>query len=379
MSELRARAGATAKRLLQDNQKHVGQPASAFPSIPTPAESSLVTGNKFVANRGWVDMCQLRPRSVLYFSISAFRFAEVLMTTDWLGALAVTMGLGLYALGAQAAEINCVYRSGENSRDAAIYNGSPSGTCLRALIKGRIVEGDAEQFTKFVRDNHPYLDAVDLWSSGGQIVDAIQIGLLVRKEMLLTRAPNYFGTQSEAEQGNIETEQGNGIIGKLPGICEGTGCVCYSSCFIIWSAGVERTGTVVGFHRPTVTGKEFQNAPGEEAVSKYRELLSALRAYFLEMEIPFGIIEAMLGVSSAERVLRIPDDVAYDLRAAPSISEWIAASCGSLTRREWVINSSPTPSMYFEGLVREIQRKAANIAQCSWKKRLAHRQTIAAP
>ena len=113
---------------------------------------------------------------------------------------------------------------------------------------------------------------------------------------------------------------------------------------------------------------------------KYRELLSALRAYFLEMEIPAGVIEAMLGVSSSERIARIPDNLAYDLRAAPSVSEWIAASCGALTRREWVINTlSRPPSLFSEDIVREIQRKAANIAKCSWKKRVAYRQTIVTP
>jgi hypothetical protein len=95
---------------------------------------------------------------------------------------------------ALGAEIICVSTYGKVNTTSDVKN-FPSGraptptTCLEALIKGKINAGDAEKFAVFVIANHPFLDRVYLWSSGGLVDEALKIGRLVRKALLFTEAP----------------------------------------------------------------------------------------------------------------------------------------------------------------------------------------------
>jgi len=70
--------------------------------------------------------------------------------------------------------------------------------CFTVLIKGPIAIGDSAKFEQILRQNHPFLEGVQLWSSGGNVIEAIKIGYLIRKAVISTFAPfeDYLGSDN---------------------------------------------------------------------------------------------------------------------------------------------------------------------------------------
>jgi hypothetical protein len=62
--------------------------------------------------------------------------------------------------------------------------------CLTVLIKGTIVPGDGAKFVQVLRQSHPSLFHVLLWSSGGSVEEAMKLGRLIRKNLITTEAPS---------------------------------------------------------------------------------------------------------------------------------------------------------------------------------------------
>jgi hypothetical protein len=204
----------------------------------------------------------------------------------------------------------------------------------RGIIKGTIVSGDGAKFAQIVRKNHPFLDHVLLWSSGGTVEEALKIGRLIRNGLITTEAPS--------ELGDLPTGKGWFFASTLvPGCPErnrgtaprGGGCHCASACFLIWAAGVERSGTSLGLHRPTIASTAFANLPPNRASVLYRQLLLDIGKYLTEMDVPRRFIEVMMDTTSTDiRWLNCYE--AISVEEVPSIAEWIAATCGAMTKSE---------------------------------------------
>jgi hypothetical protein len=174
------------------------------------------------------------------------------------------LGVGILTSSSLAAEISCDQVWGEASTAPYLERSFPSGrrpearTCRAALIKGEIASGDSEKFVRLLESNHPFLESVHLWSSGGSVAEAIKIGRLVRKVMLTTGTPW------------VEENWGD--------YCEpGPTCHCASACALIWAAGIVRSGNKLGLHRPSIRSTEFANLPPDRASSMYRLLLKEAR------------------------------------------------------------------------------------------------------
>jgi hypothetical protein len=247
-----------------------------------------------------------------------------------------------------AAEISCVeYRTNAASMAANpnLFKLYPSGrkptaaTCRRMLLQGPIEPGDAQKFSMFLKAHHPFVSRLYLSSPGGSVADAIAIGRLTRAALIETRAPdhNFFGGDWRA--GNFDTRPGSGILyigrwGRADNrvLCRGPSCNCASACFLIWAGGWERWGSVLGIHRPTAGMNGFGNLPPDKASVAYTQIISAIRDYLSEMEIPNRYMERMTSISSdnmfwiSENVdeLKALDELEY----APSIQEWLKLKCG---------------------------------------------------
>ena len=57
----------------------------------------------------------------------------------------------------------------------------PGSSCLAGMLTGPILTGDDEQFLRFYRQHHPFLQRFHLGSPGGNVDAAISIGRLFRK------------------------------------------------------------------------------------------------------------------------------------------------------------------------------------------------------
>jgi hypothetical protein len=226
-----------------------------------------------------------------------------------------------------AAEIGCTrtWQSQVHALDYDYFDYFPSGrrpspdTCDEVLIKGEITLGDSKKFADFIQLHQPFVERVLLWSAGGSVSEALSIGRLVRKAMLETKAPHETYLPPSGN-GTLE-----GFAGHL-NICRGQTCHCASACFLIWAAGIKRSGNAIGLHRPSIHSAEFADLSPERAVGLYRLLIKNIDEYLTQMEVPRRYIEAMIDASSTG-IRWLDFDEGKSMEDVPSISEWLNAAC----------------------------------------------------
>ena len=199
-----------------------------------------------------------------------------------------------------------------------------STTCATILIKGEIAVGDGSRFASTLRQHHPSVSAVELWSSGGSIAEALKIGRLIRKAKLGTRAPL-----------GVAHRPGRGFLRIDPTLllCDDSTCHCASACFLIWAGGLTRGGNVLGVHLPTINSPEFADMPVDQAMTAYRRLLIDVIAYLTEMEVSPRYIAMMTDTASTE-IQWLNSTGELITSDVPSVEAWLRASCGALSDAE---------------------------------------------
>ena len=255
---------------------------------------------------------------------------------------AITMSMGVVLTKpAHAAEVSCAQSweaaplivQGKRANDAYISQWFPSGrhpsagACRAVLIRGNIEEGDYLKFVYILRQNHPFVGAVALVSSGGLVEEALKIGTIVRQYLLETWAPATSQVDGYGLLLHPYPPLSQGTI------CEGPACHCASACFLIYAAGASRHGGALGVHRPTIQSTSFANLQPERASTLYRGLLADIASYLSHMEVPQKYIELMSDTASTD-IKWLSVEEAQAMSEPRSISEWLAASCGAVTAQE---------------------------------------------
>jgi hypothetical protein len=319
------------------------------------------------------------------------------MTVKWHIRCFLALVLTLLSAESLSAEIICdawgpKATHVDRGRAAELY---PSGrlpnpdSCSTILLKGAILPGDGDRFAKILRQSHPFLSSVSLWSPGGSVEDAMKIGRLIRKGLIDTRAPSKINVPFIDVVRSDEKQPGWGTLtswsgGAWTSVCEGRNvsdmkdakpshnCHCASACFLIWAAGVERTGDVLGLHRPRIEATAFAKLPPDRAGVLYRQLLSDIGRYLAEMEIPRQLIEIMTSTSSKDLRWLTYEEADSIEDMPPSIAEWVASSCGAMSKYEkdtmskisaeiaWPKNVSQRDRM----LLDQLEKKRSQIVRC---------------
>lgn len=234
-----------------------------------------------------------------------------------------------------AAEISCVQTAGHIDEEAAQKNW-PGGyrtkpeTCRALYINGQIAKGDFAKLADLYRRNHPALNSIYLNSPGGDALEAMKIGDLIRQYLIYTHAPFRF-----APGGTPMMHLYNGSD-TVQWLCQGPSCKCASACALVWFAAVNRTGEV-GLHRPRLDDASFKDLPPSEAAKVYRQVLEEIARYLRRMEVPQAVADLIITTNSAEIMwvgtVEAEGDK-WNLQESPSYSEWQQANCGSVTSKE---------------------------------------------
>jgi hypothetical protein len=237
----------------------------------------------------------------------------------------------------QAAEISCanLYDGGNpyNFKWASGRMPTAYVTCINGFLNGQILKGDYDKVATFIRAHHPFVGAFSLASPGGDVDEALKIGRLFRKYLIITAAPDSL----RIADGNVTNDDVPHLSEGLRDLCRGSDCTCASACALIWMGGVVRSG-MVGLHRPRTTDPMFRGLPPADASTAYRRVLEKIAAYLNEMEVPKSIVETMVATSSGD----IRWVTAIDVDDPPSIAEWAEASCGSDPLMDLVTKGKPT-------------------------------------
>jgi len=241
-------------------------------------------------------------------------------------AMVMSVALGAASTGpVRAAEIGCdTSYDGAPVEEAMAEKLWPAGfrpsagLCRRGFIRGSIARGDYDKVREFYARHHPYLTTFFLVSSGGDLEEALKIGLLFRKYLIEARAPIKF------HDGEFYLPHAEHVT------CNDAKCMCVSACALVWFGAVTRAG-VVGLHRPRNENASFKALPPDKAFVIYKQMFDTIAHYLHEVEAPQAIVDAVAVTGSAD--IHWAD--AHDgLARAPSFAEWVDASCGRMSSRE---------------------------------------------
>ena len=187
---------------------------------------------------------------------------------------------------------------------------------------GEIEKGDAEKFKiiiEYLKDEKITVNMLLLASIGGDAIEAMQIGTIVRESFIPTQAP-------------FTLDPGFTCNGYPPGLKEDD-CDCSSACFLIWAAGVYRVGDVLGIHRPYFLEGNIEKLSTIEAQKEYVQMYERIRFYLENMDVPEHIINKMFNTESDE-ITYLDWDSAKEMESVPFFDELVGASCLRITNEE---------------------------------------------
>lgn len=187
---------------------------------------------------------------------------------------------------------------------------------------GKIEKGDTEKFkiiVEYLREEKITVNMLLLASIGGDAIEAMQIGTIVRESFIPTQAPFALDSGFTC----------NGYPSEL----KADDCDCSSACFLIWVAGVHRMGDVLGIHRPYFLGGNLEELSATEAQKEHVQMYERIRSYLENMDVPEHIINKMFNTGS-DKITYLDWDSAKSMESVPFFDEWVGANCLRLTSEE---------------------------------------------
>ena len=151
------------------------------------------------------------------------------------------------------------------------------------VITGDIDIGDYEKFLNIVLEGGIEHSTVYLASRGGNALEAMKIGRVIRNLRFEVEVPQYF-------------EEIGGYCKYKP-IAE-QNCVCGSACVLIYLAGFHRYGNYLGIHRTFLSHSTLKEMNMEEAAQVSRNISETLDTYLGDMGAPASLLEKMESIPS---------------------------------------------------------------------------------
>jgi hypothetical protein len=214
--------------------------------------------------------------------------------------------------------------------DGSFYRRVGNSRCVELLISGQIVPGDAEKLIRII-SNPNMIRILYLNSPGGDVNEAMKIGDLVRSLFMVTQAPQWLDFDQSMNilaRPNLRISYSR----REENLCRGDNCICASACVLIWAAGVERRGDVLGLHRPSFNEQAFGPISAAQAQQLYQRAVRDITSYLQRMELPALAIQTFLDTDSRQLVIPPRDRRGTEYGAwggghAASIAEWIRVYC----------------------------------------------------
>lgn len=202
------------------------------------------------------------------------------------------------------------------------------------FIVGKIEPTDGKLFHKTVIDmitnGHCLVHSVSVFSPGGDLMAAIDIGHQIRALNWSTEAP-HSGGLVDFTPASARCSIGADIVTFDTQSKKGDPrCICASACFFIWaSGGIGRNGDAVLLHRPYFNKEVFKNLSVVEAEKSYNGLAATSREYLSEMGVPEAIVARMFSISSTSAKYMTKEEI-DTMTEVPYMAELLNAKCGAL-------------------------------------------------
>jgi len=200
------------------------------------------------------------------------------------------------------------------------------------IVEGEIKPGDAKAFLEHVKAFQGSIRDVHLMSPGGSALEAMEIGRIIRALKMTAWAP--LGSPSQP------------FCAWRP--LDANNCTCTSSCFLLYVAGIERHGEVLGIHRVFVGHDKLKTLSASEALEASREIKRKVSFYFSEMGVPPMYLDRATSTPSGEIDFLSKTEIQkYFSGFIPEYAEWVTAKCGDQSRLYSEFIASMKRSKYF--------------------------------
>jgi len=233
-------------------------------------------------------------------------------------------------LAATTVALCCNFASTAHSANITIRNGTIHYDGAIGLIddkaselidlEGEISRSDVTKFAQLVRVVRSRQDknwSVRLNSPGGDVLAAMEIGEMVRKEWMWTIASRSWAGLQAADEPDM----------------------CASACVFILAAGPVRIAdeSSVGIHRPYFDEQMFAGLDRYQAQAKYDLLSQLVRTYLNKMGMPDQLyLEMMKTPSNKIKMLTEEETKSFSLEGVdPAYQEWRSAKRATLPVQKW--------------------------------------------
>lgn len=210
-------------------------------------------------------------------------------------------------------------------------------------ILGRIDFGDDERFMEVLREGvraRGYVPVVNIFSPGGSVTAAINIGRVISDLSMTTVVPFQVDEATGTHECRYRASGASGDTVLQRNFTTGAGdraCTCMSACFLIWSAGAERQGHYIGIHRTYFRPESFAADSFSEARERFSRLRLNVEDYLRSMNVPDLVIDTMYSVAS-DQIEPLAPQFVNILRADPALEEYLNARCQDEFRTERDLN-----------------------------------------
>ncbi|MDX9785367.1 MAG: hypothetical protein RBT11_01205 [Desulfobacterales bacterium] len=209
---------------------------------------------------------------------------------------------------------------GVNAAEVRVHNRS------LIILSGEIEKGDYDKVLSTAKKAGPGIDSIFLASPGGDLIEAMRIGRLVRQLKWSSEAPDFI-----MEIAAKSVMHGGGFFKELgfEGITEEHQLVCASSCFFIYAGGIYRSGDEIGIHRPYFSKEDYARMGGNEVIGKSKTVASMVEDYLKEMGVPSRFSEIMFSTQKDSIRWLNHEELKELNRYAPGLDDLIDSKCGS--------------------------------------------------
>jgi hypothetical protein len=206
---------------------------------------------------------------------------------------------------------------------------------VHITVKGPIVSGDENAFKSEVLrwlKKDFYIGGVQLYSRGGDVRTALNIGRQIRLLNATTVGPNlslkYPGSNSCTSGGALDQT----VVYYNPKTGDGDDdCMCASSCFLIWAGGVGRNAGAMGVHRPRFDQQWYSKLDPATAESYYSATTADIKKYLAEMDVPTETAALMFAYPSSGMYYLSARELALLDNTPTWYVEQNIAKCGVIT------------------------------------------------
>ena len=201
------------------------------------------------------------------------------------------------------------------------------------VLEGKIEAGDSDKVRSFLgnKANFEKINGgVFVASPGGNLVEAVKIGRLIRALRLSTDAPS--GPPTDVRRFSQPVIAPSNLVNPK------TNYQCSSACFLIYVSGVYRNlGWVgrLGIHRPIQLESEAKKLDVDQATNLAWRVRGLVKKFLEEMNVPDKYVDLMYSVPPNEVRWISQSEFDSDIGGfVPDAKRWLSTRCNLQTKDE---------------------------------------------